>query len=222
MKRALFILVCMMAVSACMAQNVKLRHDTLRIYATWQVLMNDNPHLLVENPLITQYEQTNRLDLSTAGGSSKNYINATIKQAMAVAISNDNANEYFVNCAWLNQNVKDGAGELGRNGFLPMFFNDKMACVVLSDFFYPTRWKRDAVVYTKLYHLDFEHGRVKEITPKYLIDLLGRYPDLRLRYEGNRHQNDAGIMIDFLEKYMNRIASDETVPYIDELLTKNE
>ena len=211
-----------MAVTACMAQGIKLRHDTLRIYSTWQVLMSDSPHLLLENPLMTNYEQSNRFDLSTSGGKSKNYINATIKQAMAVAITNDSTNEYFVNCAWLNHNMKHGAGELGRNGFLPFFFNDKMACVILSDYFFPTRWETDVVIYTKIYHLDFEQSRVKEVTPKYLIDLLGRYPDLRMRYEGNRHQKDADIIIDFLEKYMNRIADDDTVPYIDEILTENE
>lgn len=211
-----------MAVTACMAQGIKLRHDTLRIYSTWQDLMSDSPLLMLENPLVTNYEQSNRFDLSSAGGQSKNYINATIKQAMAVAITNDSTNEYFVNCAWLNHNMKHGAGELGRNGFLPFFFNDKMACVVLSDNFFTTRWETDVVMYTKVYHLDFEQSQVKEITPKYLIDLLGRYLDLRLRYEGNSHQKDVDIIIDFLEKYMNRIADDDTVPYIDEILTENE
>ena len=166
MKRAWVILMCTVVAIAGLAQDVKLRHDTLRIYSTWQVLMSDSPHLLLENPLMPNYEHSNRFDLARAGGPSKNYVNATIKQAMAVAITNDSINEYFVNCAWLNHNMKHGAGELGRNGFLPFFFNGKRACVILSDYFFPTRLESDAVIYTKLYHLDFEQSRVKEITPK--------------------------------------------------------
>ena len=218
----MFILLCVMSVTAGMAQDVKLRHDTLRIYSSWQSLMNDAPHTLLVNPVLTYGDESNRLNISSAGGQSKKFVEANIKQSMAVVLIADSISSCYANCAWLNKYMEEGVGQLGYEGFLPMYFNGKMAYVVLSDYFYPTRWERDVVVYQRYYHLDFEKRCVHEITPKYLLSLLNRYPDLRLRYEGSKRKKDEDMINDFLEKYMNRIAADVMVPYIDEVLTENE
>ena len=222
MKRLVFILLSVMAVTASVAQDVKLRHDTLRIYSSWQSLMNDAPHTLLVNPVLTNVEQSNRLDISCAGGQSKRFVDASIKQSMAVVLIADSISYCYVNCAWLNKYMEDGVGQLGHEGFLPMFFNGKMAYVVQVDYFFATRWESDVVIYQKLYHLDFENKRVHEINPKYLLSLLNRYPDLRLRYEGCKRKKDEEMIEEFLDKYMSRVATDVMVPYIDEVLTENE
>ena len=177
-----------MSVTAGMAQDVKLRHDTLRIYSSWQSLMNDAPHTLLVNPVLTYGDESNRLNISSAGGQSKKFVETNIKQSMAVVLIADSISSCYANCAWLNKYMEEGVGQLGYEGFLPMYFNGKMAYVVLSDYFYPTRWERDVVVYQRYYHLDFEKRCVHEITPKYLLSLLNRYPDLRLRYEGSKRK----------------------------------
>lgn len=222
MKRLVLILMGLSTLVAGHAQDdcYKLRHDTLRIYSSWQTLMDDAPHTLLVNPVLTDAEQSNRLNISSAGGQSKMFVEANIKQSVAVVLITDSISCCYVNCAWLNRVMKNGARRLGHEGFLPIFFNGKMACVVLSETSYTTRWKQETMDITSLFHVDFEHNSIREINPKYLIGLLDRYSDLRLRYEGNRHRKDVDIIIDFLGEYMKRIEDDDDVPYIDELLNE--
>lgn len=211
-------LLTLMAVRA-QDDGYKLRHDTLRIYASWQSLMQDEPLTLLVNPSLTSEEKTNRLEISCPGGKSKESVNMDIRQSAAVVLDADGETYCFVNCAWLNRMMDDGAVRLGRQGFLPIFFNEKMACVVLTERYVRTRWERDGQFeITRLYHLDFENKCVHEINSKYLLELLNPYPDLRLRYEGCRNKSSEEMISDFLEKYMKRIEEEEDVPYIDDFL----
>ena len=114
----MFILLSVMSVTVGMAQDVKLRHDTLCIYSSWQTLMDDAPHTLLVNPVLTYAEQSNRLNISSAGGQSKKFVESNIKQSMAVVLIVDSISSCYVNCAWLNKNMKEGVGQLGYEGFL--------------------------------------------------------------------------------------------------------
>lgn len=223
MKRVWVILMCTVVAIASLAQDVKLRHDSLCIYSTWQSLLDGTPDAILENPVETNFEKNNRVNFRCAGGKSKKNIDNLIGQAMILEYNLEDTTLYYVNCAWLNGYMTEGALRLGREGYLPMLFNDKMICVVLTEYKMATRYAIDGTYpITILYHLDFENRCVHEINPKYLLHLLEFYPDLRRRYEGRKHKDSMEVIVDYLNEYINRIAGDGEVPSVEEVLGENE
>lgn len=197
------------------AQNTAVAYDTIYFYKTWEQMFDLQPTAYIVNPIIfaetpfeiyieTGYDETNQ-------AIEKDYL--ALSQGDSIFLINSNyIKDYF------KGDVK------GLNGFIPIFFNDKVAYLTANG---PLTAKdilfgndRDGVTsYTQaFYYLDFMNRTVKHVSHSYLSELLTDYHDLKMRYEGMKNYKKKEIIQDYFYKYIDRATEDFMRPYILDLV----
>ena len=198
------------------AQNMTVAYDTIYFYKTWEQMLYLQPSAYIVNPIIiaetpfeiyieTGYDEANQ-------AIEKDYL--ALSQGDSLFLINSNYIKDF-----FKGDVK------GLNGFIPLFFNDKVAYLTANG---PLTVKdilfgndRDGVTpYTQaFYYLDFVNRTVKHVTHSYLSELLTDYHDLKVRYEGMKDYKKQYVIEDYFYKYIDRATQDFMHPYILDLVS---
>lgn len=216
MKNRLKLIMLMTIASISMLATAQTQpNDTIYFYKTWKQILDVEPSAYVVNPIIfaeTPYE----IYLETGYDESneaikKDYI--ALSQGDSIWLVNSNyIKSYFTG------DVK------GLNGFIPIFFNDKVAYITGNG---PTTVKDilfgndvDGVTSYSLafYYIDFVKRTVRRITPSYMSELLSEYHELQMRYEGMKDYKKWYIIEDYFYKYIDCATEDFMHPRILDLV----
>ena len=190
-------------------------HDTVYVYSTWQQMFEQSPEKLLIDPIIetiSPYE----LEIYPSRKSE------SISKCVAVTLGDS---IWLINSWYLKLHFNGEVDKL--NGFLPLFFNEKVAYflqgnlkVTMLDLLFGVvdEYAEDAEFEYNFYYIDFLNHKVSKVTPEVLTELLGEYHDLQLRYEGMKDYKKMKIIEDFFYKYIDRATSDLMRPYILDLV----
>ena len=204
LSRHLFLVV--LAMSALCARAEDEPHDTVYFYGSWQQMFDALPDTVIVDPKIDEYSP---FELYFETNDKK--VNKRIKNEYVAAALGDTT--WFINSNYLKEYFKGDAKRL--NGYVAMFFNEKMAYAVAEEYSYAELGDMGfTVVSTYNYYIDFEKRKVLRVDEKLLSKLLADYPDLRMRYEGMRDNDRERIISDFFMQYVDRVSDNPAQPYI--------
>ena len=204
------------SISLCAtSQSMSVALDTIYFYKTWEQMLYleptayiVNPNIIAETPfeiyLETGHDETDK-------AIENNYL--AFSQGDSIFLINSNyIKDYF------KGDVK------GLNGYIPVFFNDKVAYLTANG---PVSVKdilfgKDSYGFTSysvaFYYLDFVNRMVKRVNHSYLSELLTDYHDLQMRYEGMKDYKKEYVIEDYFFKYIDRATQDFMHPYILDLV----
>lgn len=198
--------------------------DTAFIYNSWQAIYCQVPDTFMVNFII---EEHSPFDFSVkAKGKDKALSKMLKKQTVAVAAP---PSTYFLNSDWVKAHFKGDCNHWSR--YVPLYFSAKIAFVqfqrnrptvggALLNLLVDGFSGLDTGVglgdgyngkTPKLYVLDFQDYRVKEVNEELMMQLLDRYPDLLRRYESRKGRERTEIVNDFFLQYVTRIDHDSSV-----------
>jgi len=189
--------------------------DTIYFYKTWEQMLYLQPSAYIVNPIIiaetpfevyieTGYDETNE-------AIQKEYL--AMSQGDSIFLINSNYVKDF-----FKGDVK------AMNGFIPIFFNDKVAYltangpVTVKDILFGNNVDGVTSYSQAFYYMDFVNRTVKHVTHSYLSELLEDYHDLQMRYEGMKDYKKRHIIEEFFYKYIDRATQDSMRPYILDLV----
>ena len=208
------VLLAIASMSLCTtAQTVP--NDTLYFYKTWQQMLDMQPPAYIVNPIIfpeTPFEVYIETGYEEA--------NETIENDYLALSQGDSI--WLINSKFIKNYFKGDVK--GLNGYIPVFFNDKVAYLTANG---PLKVKDilfgndvDGVTsYTQaFYYIDFENRTVRHVTHSYLSELLSEYHDLQMRYEGMKDYKKQEIIEDYFYKFIDRATEDIMRPYILDLV----
>lgn len=193
------------------------RHDTVYFYDNWEQMMDMAPCNLIVDPLIEAYTPYEVMimtgdDILDAALSDK-HIAATVDESI-----------WLINSAYLKREFKGDTKKL--NGYMPVFFNDKVAFVMYVG--YGDNLSLKQILYgdvevdyeelVDFYYIDFLNRKVLKVTPTVLSSLLEDYHDLQMRYEGMKDYKKRYIIEDYFYKFIDRASNDIMRPYILDLV----
>jgi len=213
----ILLLVVAMTTSHAAADELLLQ-DTVYFYKTWEQVYSDSPEFAV-TPWIyidTPYE------LYFETGNER--FNAQVENHYIAATLGDSI--WLINSNYLNLHFKGDAKRL--NGYVPFFFNDKIAYAVYAGvndnvglkeiLFGDTDDEADYSKAASFYYIDFFNRKVLKVNPSVLSELLTDYHDLKMRYEGMRDYKKRKIIEDYFYKYVDRASQDVMRPNILDLV----
>ena len=186
-------------------------NDTIFFYNSWQQVVDMDPMAFIVNPSLyaeTPYE----VYFDTGDAELDEMIE---KDHLALSVGDT---LWLVSSKFLKKHFKGDTKNL--NGFVPMFFNDKVAYIVAQG---PVSVKdvlfgdtgTDGLTYNfDYYYIDFLNRKINRVTSEYLSELLEDYHDLKMRYEGMKDYKKRHIIEDFFLKYIDRATTDVMHPYI--------
>lgn len=194
--------------------------DTVYFYTSWEHMLELTPEAVVVNPMIDPitpfevYIETEDDRYNTR--ISEDFIAATLGDSI-----------WLINSDCLKRQFKGDAKKL--NGFIPVFFNEKVAYLVyagmgnrkvslLDVLFGVDEYDTTMEFNVDYYYIDFLNRKVIKITPSTLSELLAEYHDLQMRYEGMKNYKDSEIIEDYFFKYIDRASQDFMRPYIVDLV----
>ncbi len=184
--------------------------DTVYFYASWEQLFYLQPDTMIVGPMIDVYSP-----YELYFESSDRNVNKKIKKEYVAAALGDST--CLVNSQYLKDNFKGDSKKL--HGYVPLFFNDKVAYAVAEEYFFAEVAGVSYNVYsTHNFYIDFEQHRVIRLDVKALTALLADYPDLRMRFEGMKDNDRNAILNEFFYRYIDRVNNDGMRPYILDLL----
>lgn len=184
--------------------------DTVYFYASWEQIFNQQPDVMLVDAMI-DFNSPFELYFK----SKDKMINKKIKKEYVAATLGDST--WLVNSNYLKANFKGDSKKL--HGFVPLYFNDKLAYAVGEDcFFAEVAGLGFNVHATYSYYIDFAQHRVSKLDAKSLSALLTDYPDLRMRYESMKDNDRTAIINDFFNQYIERANNDDLRPYILDLV----
>jgi hypothetical protein len=193
------------------------RHDTVYFYDNWEQMINMAPCGLIVDPLIEAYTPYEVMimtgdDILDAALTDK-HIAATVDESI-----------WLINSAYLKREFKGDTKKL--NGYMPVFFNDKVAFVMYVG--YGDNLSLKQILYgdvevdyeelVDFYYIDFLNRKVLKVTPTVLSSLLEDYHDLQMRYEGMKDYKKRYIIEDYFYKFIDRASNDIMRPYILDLV----
>lgn len=219
-KRLAFILLAsIFAYHTALAQDYKLRHDTVYVYESWEAIFDQEPDAMLLNPEIEAY--TPYIIDFNVHDKEKNKLLHDETVALTVGDS-----IWLINTSWLQQNFK---GDCNKMDFwAPLFFTAKIAYVewlnhrastgmtilgaLLGDetLFDPDLDEANGDIYI----IDFDKAEVYKLDHKRLSKLLEPYRDLKMRYEGMKDYKKTYMIKYFFMEYINRLNDDPQVPYL--------
>ena len=190
-------------------------YDTLYFYKTWEQMFDLQPSAYIVNPIIfadtpfevyieTGYDETNE-------AIENDYI--ALSQGDSIFLMNSKYIKDF-----FKGDVK------GFNGFIPIYFNDKVAFltangpVTVKDILFGNNVDGVTSYSQAFYYIDFVNRKVKHVSHSYLSELLTDYHDLKMRYEGMKDYKKREIIEDYFYKYIDRATEDFLRPNILDLV----
>lgn len=191
-------------------------HDTVYFFKTWNQMLKLKPKVMVIDPVIQQNSHDEfefiAVDPKLTQTMANKYIAARIGDG-----------DWLINSEYLKMCFEGDVRRL--NGYIPLFFNDKMAFAVraaicgwpvpASDIiFYGAEDEGEPFYRPYFYYLDFARGKVTLVTQSSLAGLLEDYHDLKMRYEGMRDYKNPEIIEDYFYRYIDRISQDDSRPRI--------
>lgn len=189
--------------------------DTVFFYKTWQQILDNSPEgMLIEPDVFVLSDTPYDLAILTPD---EDFNRALLKDYIA-ASQGDSI--WVISSEYLKANF--GGDVKYLNGFLLMYFNDKVAYFIsaygslsVTDILFGA----SAMGYEpKFYYIDFLQKKVLKINHSALSGLLEDYHDLQMRYEGMKDYKKSYVIEDFFYRYIDRVAADPMRPYILDLV----
>ncbi len=197
------------------AVAVEVPHDTIYFYKTWEQMLYFEPSALIIDPIIdavTPYE------VYVETGSDE--INKNIEKEYISLSQGDSI--WLINSDYLKKNFQGDVK--GLDGFIPVFFNDRVAFITgngplkLKDVIFGTNIDGVTSYTQAYYYIDFLNLQVNRLTHSYLSELLEKYHDLQMRYEGMKDYKKSYMIEEFFYKFIDRATEDPMQPYILDLM----
>ena len=184
--------------------------DTVFFYGSWEQMLDAEPDTMITAPMIDVYSPFElyfeTLDKKANKRIKKDYIAATLGDST-----------WLINSNYLRKNFKGDSKKL--HGYVPLFFNDKVAYAVAEECAYAEIADVGFNVISNYhYYIDFKQRKVLRIDSNRMCELLADYPDLRMRYESMQSYKSYSIINDFLLQYIDRVTDDFMRPYILDLV----
>ena len=203
-------------------------NDTLMVYNSWEAIFDLIPDTIVANPEIKvrseydfEFKATSR-DAKAVNKMLKN-------EAVAVCLGDT---LWLINSDWLKRNFKGDCKHFSR--YVPLYYTGKIAFVqfqrnnptvggFLLNLLLDGVLGADSGIgmgdgyngeTPKLYWIDFDNLRVREVNKNLLLELLEPYPDLLQRYTFRQYQDETYLINEFFLDYVNRLNRDPEVPYL--------
>ena len=203
-------------------------NDTLMVYNSWEAIFDLIPDTIVANPEIKvrseydfEFKATSR-DAKAVNKMLKN-------EAVAVCLGDT---LWLINSDWLKRNFKGDCKHFSR--YVPLYYTGKIAFVqfqrnnptvggFLLNLLVDGVLGADSGIgmgdgyngeTPKLYWIDFDNLRVREVNKNLLLELLEPYPDLLQRYTFRLYQDETYLINEFFLDYVNRLNRDPEVPYL--------
>ena len=203
-------------------------NDTLMVYNSWEAIFDLIPDTIVANPEIKvrseydfEFKATSR-DAKAVNKMLKN-------EAVAVCLGDT---LWLINSDWLKRNFKGDCKHFSR--YVPLYYTGKIAFVqfqrnnptvggFLLNLLVDGVLGADSGIgmgdgyngeTPKLYWIDFDNLRVREVNKNLLLELLEPYPDLLQRYTFRQYQDETYLINEFFLDYVNRLNRDPEVPYL--------
>lgn len=203
-------------------------NDTLMVYNSWEAIFDLIPDTIVANPEIKvrseydfEFKATSR-DAKAVNKMLKN-------EAVAVCLGDT---LWLINSDWLKRNFKGDCKHFSR--YVPLYYTGKIAFVqfqrnnptvggFLLNLLVDGVLGADSGIgmgdgyngeTPKLYWIDFNNLRVREVNKNLLLELLEPYPDLLQRYTFRQYQDETYLINEFFLDYVNRLNRDPEVPYL--------
>ena len=206
-----------MAASAVTCQATP--QDTVYFYDTWEQMLNFTPDAVIIDPVI---ETISPYELYV--DACDDNINDLISNKHIALSLGDSI--WLVNSYYLKRNFKGDTKML--NGYVPVFFNDKVAYVTyvrydewsvsLNDYLFGEVSYDGAIKKVVNYcYIDFMRHKVLKVDHSVLSNLLDGYHDLLMRYEGMKEFKDPEIIEEYFLKYVDRATEDIMRPNIVDL-----
>ena len=211
LKYLLLVAVASMSVQS-IAQN---EPDTLYFYKTWKQIMDLEPTAFIVNPIIDAYSP---YEIYFITGYEE--VDKSIQKDYMAVSQGDSI--WLINSEYLKTNFKGDVN--GLNGFIPMFFNDKVVYltangpVTVKEVLFGNTADGFTTPSMSYYYIDFLNHRVKRVTHSYLSELLTDFHDLKVRYEGMKDYKKQYVIEDYFYKYIDRASDDVMHPYILDLV----
>jgi len=220
MKKSLRLILILLSVTACSLHAAAVEphpHDTVYFYDSWQQMLDGQPEEMLIDPMIDAFSAYELYFASFSKIINNRIENKHIALSMGDSI-------WLVNSNYLNKFFKSDDGPF--NGYIPVFFNDKVAY-----FTYHASLSAKEIIFgvsvgdngeylfnVDYFYIDFLNHRVERVTHDYLSLLLEDYHDLQMRYEGMKDYKKRPIIEDFFLKYVDRATEDVMRPYIVDLV----
>ncbi len=184
--------------------------DTVYFYSTWRQVLYEEADTMIVDPVIDVYSPF-EIYVVTSDKKLNNRIN---KEFIAATLGDST---WLVNSHYVKKNFKGSSKKL--HGYVPLFFNDKVAYAVAEEYSYAEIGDMGFnVISTYNYYIDFDKRKVIRIDAKAMDALLSDYPDLRMRYEGFKDNERSAILNMFFYQYVDRVNNDTQRPYILDLV----
>lgn len=194
--------------------------DTVYLYASWESILYQDPTSAVLNPTIEVYTPY-QVDITTFD----NKLDSHIYNDFIAATLGDST--WLISSVYLKNNFKGDTRNL--DGFMPLFFNDKVAFVIFVGYGEPTSVSsvlfgseyttdEDYESSRNFYYIDFEKKLVRKVDHQVMSDLLNDYHNLQMRYEGMKDYKKKYIIEDYFYKFIEAATNDPMRPYILDLV----
>ncbi len=203
-------------------------NDTLMVYNSWEAIFDLIPDTIVANPEIkvrSEYDFEFKATSRDARAVNKMLKN----EAVAVCLGDT---LWLINSDWLKRNFKGDCKHFSR--YVPLYYTGKIAFVqfqrnnptvggFLLNLLVDGVLGADSGIgmgdgynggTPKLYWIDFDNLRVREVNKNLLLELLEPYPDLLQRYTFRQYQDETYLINEFFLDYVNRLNRDPEVPYL--------
>ena len=208
-----------MAASAVTTHASTSTQDTVYFYDTWEQMLNFTPVAVIIDPII---ETISPYELYV--DACNDNVNEKINNKHIALSLGDSI--WLVNSYYLKLHFKGDTKML--NGYVPVFFNDKVAYVTyvrydewsvsLNDYLFGEVSYDGAIKKLVNYcYIDFMRHKVLKVDHSVLSNLLDGYNDLLMRYEGMKDYKSPEIIEEYFLKYVDRATEDIMRPNIVDL-----
>ena len=179
----------LVAVASMSLQSIaQTEPDTLYFYKTWKQIMDLEPTAFIVNPIIDAYSP---YEIYFITGYEE--VDKSIQKDYMAVSQGDSI--WLMNSEYLKTYFKGDVN--GLDGFIPMFFNDKVAYLTANG---------PVTVKEVLFGNNAES------------ELLTDFHDLKVRYEGMKDYKKQYVIEDYFYKYIDRASNDVMHPYILDLV----
>lgn len=200
-----------LALAALCAHAVEEPHDTVCFYDSWENMFIMMPDTMIVDPMI---DVCSPFEVYIETGDKK--LDKKIKKGYMAATLGDTT--WVINSYYVRKNFKGDSKNL--HGYVPFFFNDKVAYAVVEEYSYAGVGDIDyTVISTFNYYFDFDKRKVHRVDYKMLDALLADYPDLRMRYQAMKNNKRQSMTSDFFLDYVDRVTDDPSRPCIVEMMS---
>ncbi len=194
--------------------------DTVLFYNTWEQMLNQAPAAVIINPIIKT-----RTPFELYVDACNDDVNEKINYKHIALSLGDSI--WLLNSNYLKQKFEGDTKKL--NGYVPVYFNDKVAYVTyaasddwsvsLNDYLFgEVSYDGASKKVVDYYYIDFMRHKVLKVDHSVLSSLLDGYHDLLMRYEGMKEYKNPDIIEDYFLKYVDRATEDIMRPKIVDLV----